>query len=206
MRTLLFSGVISLTMPTSEDSEFESGRRLTLSDAPNRPPAGARGVRRDRSMNMELSRRQFMKGAGAGLAGTTLGAFGFGDVEMAYAKAIRPFKLAGTTETRNTCPYCSVACGVIMYSQGRSEEGREGRDHPHRGRRRPSDQPRHAVPEGRGAARLREVGDAPHQAEDPQAGLRQVRGDLLGRRARPHRAPHEGRSRRRTSSPPTTTA
>ena len=42
-----------------------------------------------------------------------------------------------------------------MYSQGRCEEGREGRDHPHRGRSRPPDQSRHAVPEGRGAARLR---------------------------------------------------
>ena len=52
-------------------------------------------------MNMELSRRQFLAGAGAGLAGTTLGALGFGDVEVAYAAAIRPFKLAGTTETRN---------------------------------------------------------------------------------------------------------
>ena len=52
-------------------------------------------------MNMELSRRQFMKGAGAGIAGTTLGAFGFGDVEAAYAAAIRPFKLAATTERSN---------------------------------------------------------------------------------------------------------
>ena len=74
-------------------------------------------------MNMELSRRQFLKGAGAGVAGTTLGAFGFGEVEAAYAAAIRPFKLAGTTETRNTCPYCSVACGVIMYSKGDRAKG-----------------------------------------------------------------------------------
>ena len=50
-------------------------------------------------MNMELSRRQLIKGASAGLAGTTIGALGFGDVETAYAAAIRPFKLAGTTET-----------------------------------------------------------------------------------------------------------
>ena len=69
-------------------------------------------------MNIELSRRQFLAGASAGIAGTTLGALGFGDIETAYAAAIRPFKLAGTTETRNTCPYCSVACGIIMYSKG----------------------------------------------------------------------------------------
>lgn len=74
-------------------------------------------------MNMELSRRHFLKGAGAGLAGTTLGAFGFGDIESAYAAAIRPFKLANLTETRNTCPYCSVACGVIMYSKGDLKKG-----------------------------------------------------------------------------------
>jgi formate dehydrogenase major subunit len=31
---------------------------------------------------------------------------------------VRAFKLARTTETRNTCLYCSVSCGVIMYSLG----------------------------------------------------------------------------------------
>jgi formate dehydrogenase major subunit len=31
---------------------------------------------------------------------------------------VRTFKLARATETRNTCPYCSVACGVILYSMG----------------------------------------------------------------------------------------
>ena len=41
--------------------------------------------------------------------------------------------------------------------QGRSGERRDGGDHPYRGRRRPSDQSRHAVPEGRGAARFRQV-------------------------------------------------
>jgi len=74
-------------------------------------------------VNMELSRRQFVIGAGAGLAGTTIGALGFGDVEAAHAAAIRPFKLAGTTETRNTCTYCSVACGIIMYSKGNLAKG-----------------------------------------------------------------------------------
>ena len=72
---------------------------------------------------MELSRRQFLAAAGAGLAGTTLGALGFGGMEAAYAAAIRPFKLAGSTETRNTCTYCSVACGIIMYSKGNLSKG-----------------------------------------------------------------------------------
>lgn len=74
-------------------------------------------------MNMELSRRQFMTGASAGLAATSLGALGFGDIESAYAAAIRPFKLANLTETRNTCTYCSVACGLILYSKGSLAKG-----------------------------------------------------------------------------------
>ena len=74
-------------------------------------------------MNMELSRRTLLKSAGVGLAGTALGAFGFGGIEAAHADAIRAFKLAGTTETRNTCPYCSVACGIIMYSKGDLKKG-----------------------------------------------------------------------------------
>src|SRR5215475_9779590 len=76
-------------------------------------------------MNMELSRRQFIAGASAGLAGTTLGALGFGEAEIAVAAAIRAFKLANTAETRNTCPYCSVACGIIMYSKGDLRKGEQ---------------------------------------------------------------------------------
>ena len=69
-------------------------------------------------MNMQLSRRQFVKLAGGGAAGSALGAFGFGGLEQAVAQSVRPFKLSRTTETRNTCPYCSVSCGVIIYSLG----------------------------------------------------------------------------------------
>ena len=32
--------------------------------------------------------------------------------------SVRPFKLTATTETRNTCTYCSVACGILIYSLG----------------------------------------------------------------------------------------
>ncbi len=69
-------------------------------------------------MLKELSRRQFIRGAAGGLAGSAIGALGFGGAEEALAQAVRPFKLAQTTETRNTCPYCSVACGIIMYGLG----------------------------------------------------------------------------------------
>ncbi len=69
-------------------------------------------------MNVDLSRRGFLKLTGAGAAATSLGALGFGEAEAAEAAHVRAFKLTTTTETRNTCPYCSVACGVILYSRG----------------------------------------------------------------------------------------
>lgn len=75
---------------------------------------------------MELSRRGFLKAAGAGVAVTSLGAMGFGEAEAAMAAHVRPFKLATTVETRNTCPYCSVACGVIIYSKGDLRKGERG--------------------------------------------------------------------------------
>src|SRR5690606_3577873 len=72
-------------------------------------------------MNMELSRRSFMLGAGAGLAGTTLGALGFGEIEAAHAAMIRPYKLAQTKEARSSCPYCAVCCGMMVYSAKNAE-------------------------------------------------------------------------------------
>ncbi len=74
-------------------------------------------------MNIDLSRRSFLKLAGAGVAATSLGAMGFGEAEAAEAAHVRPFKLFTTTETRNTCTYCSVACGIIMYSRGDLKAG-----------------------------------------------------------------------------------
>ncbi len=74
-------------------------------------------------MNIDLSRRGFLRLAGAGVAATSLGAMGFGEAEAAEAAHVRAFKLATTTETRNTCPYCSVACGIIMYSKGDVKTG-----------------------------------------------------------------------------------
>ncbi|MFI5461698.1 MAG: formate dehydrogenase, partial [Isosphaerales bacterium] len=64
----------------------------------------------------EVTRRQFLKITGATLAGSSLALLGFTPQE-ALAE-VRQFKLARATETRNTCPYCSVACGVLMYSLG----------------------------------------------------------------------------------------
>ena len=68
-------------------------------------------------MNM-VSRRGFLGGATAGVAASTLGAFGFAGAEQALAASVRPYKLSRTTETRNNCPYCSVGCGVLVYGLG----------------------------------------------------------------------------------------
>jgi len=65
---------------------------------------------------MDMNRRQFIRASGAGLIGSSLVALGFSPT-AALAEA-RQFKLSRTTETRNTCPYCSVGCGIIMYSLG----------------------------------------------------------------------------------------
>jgi formate dehydrogenase major subunit len=74
-------------------------------------------------MNVDLSRRGFLKLSGAGVAATSLGALGFGEAEAAEAAHVRAFKLTTTTETRNTCTYCSVACGIIIYSKGDVRDG-----------------------------------------------------------------------------------
>ncbi|MDB5366484.1 MAG: fdoG1 [Rhodospirillales bacterium] len=75
---------------------------------------------------MQISRRGFLKAASVGVAvTTTVGAFGFGEAEAAVVAHVRPFKLANTMETRNTCPYCSVACGVIMYAKGDLKKGEQ---------------------------------------------------------------------------------
>jgi formate dehydrogenase major subunit len=74
-------------------------------------------------MNIEVSRRGLLKAAGLGAAGTALGAFGFSAVEAAEVAHVRAYKLAATTETRNTCTYCSVACGIIIYSKGDLRKG-----------------------------------------------------------------------------------
>ena len=63
---------------------------------------------------METSRRDFLKVAGLGGAAATM--FGF-DLAPAYA-AVRELKISRATETRSTCPYCSVSCGVLIYTIG----------------------------------------------------------------------------------------
>lgn len=67
---------------------------------------------------MDVNRRGFIKLTTASLAASSLGALGFGFTGEALAASVRPFKLTAATETRNTCTYCSVACGILIYSLG----------------------------------------------------------------------------------------
>jgi formate dehydrogenase major subunit len=67
-------------------------------------------------MSVTVSRRQFVKVAAGGLGATSLAALGFSPAPT--LAEVRNFKLSHATETRNTCPYCSVGCGVILYTLG----------------------------------------------------------------------------------------
>ena len=63
---------------------------------------------------MDVSRRTFVKTGLAGVAGLT--AFGF-DAQPLYAQT-QGLKISRTTETRSTCPYCAVSCGIIIHTIG----------------------------------------------------------------------------------------
>ena len=65
---------------------------------------------------VQYSRRQFMQVTGSTLAGSSLALMGFSPTN-ALAEA-RQYKLAATTVTRQTCTYCSVGCGILMYAIG----------------------------------------------------------------------------------------
>jgi formate dehydrogenase-N alpha subunit len=63
-----------------------------------------------------VTRRQFFKISAAGLGGTGVALLGFSPKD-AHAE-VRQYKLLHAKETRNTCTYCSVGCGLLMYSIG----------------------------------------------------------------------------------------
>jgi len=63
---------------------------------------------------MQPTRRQFLKASTIG--GVAVSVLGF-DLAPAHAQ-VRELKIARTTETRSTCPYCSVSCGVIIHTLG----------------------------------------------------------------------------------------
>ena len=63
---------------------------------------------------MQASRRDFLKIAALG--GGAASILGF-DLKPAYAQ-IKELKIARARETRSTCPYCAVGCGVLIYTIG----------------------------------------------------------------------------------------
>jgi len=63
---------------------------------------------------MTTSRRDFLKVSTIG--GVAVSVLGF-DLTPAYAE-VREMKIARTTETRSTCPYCAVGCGIIIHTLG----------------------------------------------------------------------------------------
>jgi formate dehydrogenase major subunit len=67
-------------------------------------------------MNAPMNRRQFFRICAAGMGSSSV--VGLGMSPGAALAEVRAFKLSRTTETRSTCPYCSVSCGLIMYSLG----------------------------------------------------------------------------------------
>ena len=64
---------------------------------------------------MNPTRRQFLTSSTT-IGGVAASVLGF-DLTPAYAE-VRELKIARTTETRSTCPYCSVSCGVILHTLG----------------------------------------------------------------------------------------
>ncbi|AWX15619.1 sulfate ABC transporter substrate-binding protein [Mergibacter septicus] len=65
---------------------------------------------------MQITRRKFFKICAGGMAGTSAAILGF-TPETALA-APRSYKLLRAKETRNTCTYCAVGCGMLLYSLG----------------------------------------------------------------------------------------
>jgi formate dehydrogenase major subunit len=64
---------------------------------------------------MTVSRRGFVKAAGAGTALATLGTLGVG-FEAPTARA-RELRIAGAKVYPSVCPYCAVGCGTLVHVQ-----------------------------------------------------------------------------------------
>ena len=62
---------------------------------------------------MNPTRRNFLRVGGGTMVASVLGF----NLQKAYAQS-KELKIARTTETRSTCPYCSVSCGVIIHTIG----------------------------------------------------------------------------------------
>ena len=143
---------------------------------------------------MNVTRRQFFKICSAGLGGSSIALMGFSPT--AALAEVRTFKLARATETRNICPYCSVSCGVLIYSTGDKSKNSQAEiihiegdpDNPvNRGT---------LCPKGAG---LRDMVQSPNRLKWPEvreAGSNEWKKISWDEAIDAHRQAHEGRPRR----------
>ena len=132
---------------------------------------------------MKPTRRDFLKATTLG--GVAASVLGF-DLTPAYA-AVRELKIARTTETRSTCPYCSVSCGVIIHTLGdRSRNVTPTVVHV-------EGDPDHPINQGtlcpKGITLKQNIVNDRRltKVHVPRAGRRRLGGDVLGLRHRSHR-------------------
>jgi len=77
---------------------------------------------------MEITRRGFLKMSGAGLGSAALFKLGFAPPAIAATDTLR---IAKAKETRTTCQYCGVSCGILAYTEnGKVTEVEGNPDHP----------------------------------------------------------------------------
>jgi len=69
------------------------------------------------SKDGDICRRDFLRIGVGSAAAAVVGV----DLSPAVARA-KTLKISRTTETRSTCPYCSVSCGVIIHTLGGREK------------------------------------------------------------------------------------
>ena len=89
---------------------------------------------------MNPTRRNFLRVSGGTVVASVLGF----DLQKAHAQS-QELKIARTTETRSTCPYCSVSCGIIIHTIGDKAKNVTAQvvhvegdpDHPRLGKREP---------------------------------------------------------------------
>ncbi|EGP01960.1 FdxG [Pasteurella multocida subsp. gallicida str. Anand1_poultry] len=74
---------------------------------------------------MQVSRRKFFKICAGRMAGTSAAMLGFAPTEALAAP--RNYKLLRAKETRNTCTYCAVGCGMLLYSLGDGSKNSKGK-------------------------------------------------------------------------------
>ena len=152
-------------------------------------------------MNMQVSRRQFIKLTGAGIAGSAIGSFGFGGFGRGGGASRTP--LQARTHDRDP-QHLPLLLGQLrrhhVFARRQGEE-REVRDHPHRGRSRTTRsiaarcarRARRCSTSSRSKTRLKHP-DVPRSRAPTSSSA------SPGTTPGAHRAPDEGRPRRQLQS------